>query len=314
MASGPRIEVGSPEPIMPTHGLIDTLRKLGRVKTGAEITENGIDRWVNGIRFENQTCAPSAVAPLCNVDPISTPNPEGRWVKDVIVDSGDKREVDSFIIYNAFRCSTFGPKDDNEYKERAERLLELGLEAQIERVGLFSYLPWTPLNPIANYVAVNGADTNWLSGPTQPMRTAIANLVQAHASCAEFINAVLYVSSEVAELLVADGFFVQGPDGVLRTGGRGIPVIAITNAAAMNPSPAASGFTPPTAANFAWAYIAPPPYVYLTDVLMVPDTIAEATNRSTNTVVYRAERSAVVYFEECCMFGTSVDTDRYMPA
>jgi len=56
-----------------------------------------------------------------------------------------------------------------------------------------------------------------------------------------------------------------------------------------------------------WAYATGPVDIRMGDKEMYPKDIAGALDRSTNTVVYRAERTASAVFDPCCTFAILVD-------
>ncbi len=56
-----------------------------------------------------------------------------------------------------------------------------------------------------------------------------------------------------------------------------------------------------------WAYATGIPVVRLGPVAVYPDSLAEAINRSTNTVEYRAERLAAVGWDGCCHLAAELN-------
>lgn len=269
MSLGPAIRVEGVTPSAPRFGLLSVAQVLG---------PDGGGEWENGVALDPSPCGCAEVIDACQAAP--TP-------RDGAPTSPAPPSFDAFTVYLTDVCSTFGFGSPEAFRQRMTTHLEAAQHAAIER---------------EVYTAERLTDNPAIAGPTATVLAAGAlDPVAALAELEEGIAArcragVIHVTPRVAtyfaslNLITTDG---AGAASRLRTVALGTPVAVGTGYTGEGPT----GTAP--AAGQAWAYGTSPLRVRLSDVEVLPDSMAEAVNRSTNTATFRAERSVVVEWDQC---------------
>jgi hypothetical protein len=93
-------------------------------------------------------------------------------------------------------------------------------------------------------------------------------------------------------------------DGVLRTY-LGTPVVAGGGYSGAPPSG-----QPANAGTVEWAYVTTMPSIFRGPAFVTPDTVAEALDRSVNTLTFYAERQYVVAFDQCVRAAVRIDRNQ----
>lgn len=252
-------------------------------------------------------------APLYGLSSVAlevTPNPTDRAGAKVIpypnempvghdpCISGSLREKDvpqgitlpdgfpTFTAYLGDICTASGIGPWDEWKARSNIALAArenwALEAQLAGA-IFAAAP-----------SLDDADVDVLGGGAVNPATAIAYLEGAIADTG--IEGVLHLTKQVVAYLGYEFFSVSG--GILRTA-AGTPVVSGSGYA----GPTDARITPTgggaAAAGQSWCYATGPvQYARQATIFNAPDTLAEALDRSDNTVIYRAERDLWVGWDK----------------
>lgn len=197
-----------------------------------------------------------------------------------------------YPLYARDSCSTIGWRSA-DYERRARELLMIGESEAIERE------IWTgtrqPTNPRFN----NGATT---VGTAQGRALGLALLVQAIADGNGGIG-MIHARPKLVELWHASGgLYRDALSGLLFTA-TGIPVVAGAGYPGTGPADQA------TSATSEWAFATDIVSVHLGPVFVTPDSgeWAQATNRSTNVVEWRAERGVVAVWNGCVLAAVEVN-------
>lgn len=214
-----------------------------------------------------------------------------------------------YIVEVPFTCSTWAFQV-NEYAEKALRQLDAGLGKAIETEF------WTgannPANPNLTYwtpwdnehiVNPGGADAPIAVNAAQ----AVALLEAALAGCATgskgMIHANPYIVERLAQWYLIDDDHVGEINRLVTRGRRDI---VVSGAGYPLTGPAGA---PTLNEGEGWMFATGMVDVRLGEPMVLPDTMAEALDRRTNTVTYRGERVAAATHDGCCTFAVLVDLE-----
>ena len=181
--------------------------------------------------------------------------------------------------------------DAQDFEGRARRALEAGTSKGVEREF------WTgeliPENP---HLANGAAEV--VTGEYDA-RHALAALNQAIASCNLGSRGMIHATPYLVTLWEAEGLLVEEGPRLVEKVMNNI-VVAGTGYTGGDPDGDDAG------AGVTWAYATGMVQVRLGPIMVVPDTLAEALDRATNHISYRAERAASAAWDTCCHFAVEV--------
>ncbi len=269
---GPGEAIEAPPALAPLHNLIDT---AAAVSPTLEVEK----KWELGFSYRPTSCGcAQAWSWECGEEKAEKDPPSPTALV----------EYEPFIIHAANPDCQHVDDPSGE----AEALLELTKSRAVE------HELWTgTMGPGNLHLASVGA-TQLNGGAATGPRAALAALTQAIASCGGGNRGMIHAPAYAVELwsdwLVEDG-------DVLRTKVRGD--IVIPGAGYPGTSPA--GAAP--ADGTTWAYATGMVSVLLGEVEIVPDEDGQALDRRTNSLIYRAERSAAATWDGCCHYGVLVN-------
>lgn len=190
------------------------------------------------------------------------------------------------------RCSTFGWQA-NEYRARARRALAAVASTLVEA----EYWEGT-LVPTNEHLADPHAD---LLGAALGRQLALATLVQGLADTNAGVG-VIHARPFLVQQWLQDGALEVRSGKLYTKGGH----LVVQGAGYTGTGPADE----PAAGGVEWAYATDNLVVLRGPVFTTPDSdnVAEATDRATNTVVYRAEQAYAVITNHKAHLAVSVDT------
>lgn len=272
---GPPAVVAPPPATAPLHSLV----------ASALPVNEGSTRWEMGFEFCPEGCVsvhawdPRCSGGFAGVGDKSAPD----VIPDVV-------PTIPFILETAVECCTYGFQAQ-DYEGRARRQLEAGTPKGLEAEF------WSGAK-IAENLHLASAAAEVIAGPLQPAH-ALAALNQALADCALGGRGMIHATPYLATLWTANNLLVEdGP----RLVGRVMKNIVVAGTGYPGTSPAGAA----ASAGTTWAYATGMVQVRLGDIVIVPDTVAEALDRKQNTINYRAERTAAASWDGCCHFAVQV--------
>jgi hypothetical protein len=259
------------------------------------------DRWQAGIAVRPIGCAEpiarrfSCTTPLADLEPVTRPGELAfEPVQIVIADSCDSR---------GYSAANFGPRVRAAVEAGTSKAIEHDLWTGSGGAGGF-YLrnPATLAGVVNAPVTVGQNPDTQLVSPVDP-DVALAALSQALSDCGVGAKGMIHLPVHLGEL-VALHLNTEGQRLVTRTRGDIVVVGSGYDGTGPTGHPQA---TPPL--GTAWAYATAGIFnLLLSETTVYPGTLAEALDRSTNTITYSAERFALVYGNECCTYAVLVNT------
>lgn len=274
MSANPIFFVNGPPPVPPKYRLLDTVR----------VVTPDDPRWQNGVRVWGY---PSDVP--VTWDPCS----DGTFRTKDDGTPPPTPEFGAYVVNVGESCSTFSIHNQEEFQQRAASILRAGVSYAIEK-------ELATGNTMGNaYPALKDTNATILNGGTAVgSKTALAMLEDAIAG-----------SGRAGVILATPGtvsawgeFRLNEQDGRLVTT-VGTPVAAAGGLIGVVPddSPAALG------EGEAWAWATGPISVFLGNPYLLPDNIKQALDRENNVITYRAEQSAVAYWDTSLQVAVKVD-------
>lgn len=272
------------------------------------VTIDGYSGLAGGFTVQDYGADPLDSAP--SVSSIQIPDTEDvpPDVKSDYAATGLVR-VDPFIVEAPYECSTFGmgELDGSDFRQRAIDRLAIGAGQAVEEEF------WTgaknPNNPNLRYWTPNDDDhvinDGGAASPTAVSPSVGLSMLEAALSrCGSGARGAIHGSVDVISRISSDKLWRDG-EGNLLTAVRGDRVIAGSGYGFGGPF----GQDDPEDGH-AWLFATGAVQVRLGDVMVYPDSIAEALDRGTNTVTFRAEQMAAVTHDGCCMFAVYVELDQ----
>jgi hypothetical protein len=276
---GPAVVVAPPPATAPAHNLV----------TSALPQPSGEgDRWQMGFESCPEGCVTIASwYPGCPV----TGGPPGAGLKSDATPPPDVVPYTPFMLETPVECCSYGFKSQ-DYEGRARRQLEAGTPKGLEREFWTGEL--VPDNP---HLASSGAVVV-PGGPFDPIK-ALARLNQAIADCSLGGRGMIHATPYLVSIWVHQF-------GALDEEGPRLVTKVMKNVVVAGTGYPGTGPTGQAAGGTQWAYATGMVQVRLGDVVVIPDTMAEALDRLSNTVNYRAERVAAASWDTCCHFAVEV--------
>jgi hypothetical protein len=274
---GPPIFIDGPAPSPPALTLVGAARNVP--VTG--------DRWING----------AALWPYPRdlpdtYDPCQSPSSAGH-----AKDAGTPATEETFAsiqVLEGITCTTRSVRNPQEWQRRVQAALEAYEHWAIEREFWVGAL--RPDNP---HLAQVAGTTTLNSGTAVSIRDGVARLEQAIADAGG--NGVIHMRPTVYSMLSAwDVFEPDLTRGVARTklGTIVVPGVGYTGSKPDG--------TAPTVTND-WAYATGQIEIRRSEVTILPDSMAAATNRAQNLTTFRAERYVLITWDQRIHAAVQVD-------
>jgi hypothetical protein len=192
----------------------------------------------------------------------------------------------AFTAYLGEACGTYGIGDYDEFRRRSEVALAARVSMALEQqLASASYVDAPHMGDDDVVLLATGAAV--------PVVTALGYLEDHLGASGQ--DGIIHVTPAVAAVL---GDWLRDDRGVLRTG-RGTPVaVGDGYIGADTPTSGGSKDTD-AAAGQAWLYVTGPVLYRLdSEIVSLPETLAEALDRATNDVVFRAEQDLWVAWDK----------------
>lgn len=257
---GPLAFVDGPLPCPPRYSLLGMARK-------PPVTD---DRWINGTSAWQYAATDMGLFDPCAAAGSSGAS-KGPGVPGLRVDTG------SFVQWLAETCTMQSVgSDPGAFRDRAARMFgsweSYLVEQELMRANL---LPGNPHLADANVVKLNSASTSPVNGLAL-LEQAIAASKQCGVIHCTPAMLVAWTAALGGALREENGRLLS-PNGNLIVPGYGYD------------GSAPEGTAAPTGTK-EWAYASGPVEVRESDLVVIPDDVSQALNRSTNTITYYAER------------------------
>lgn len=290
---GPIARIDGPPPIRRPYGL---LQAAEAPSTGVRIVIDpdglGIDRWANAVE--------------------TSPYPKGKaYTFDQCAATGGSKakgesavgeQFGSFLVYMPYTCTAHSVGDHADFKRKLLVAFAPVEDHAVERVLLAG-----DGTMILNARLADGTGSFPNGNGVTSAISAIQLLEKEIANKGFGRLGVIHMSPQVALAANAQGTALVEKNGILRTV-NGTPVIPGTGYADGTTFP--TGKSAPANTNEEWVYASGPIDIRRGDVFTVPDTPAEATDRSSNEVTYRAERQYVIDWDTTIHAAVRVDRCR----
>lgn len=287
MARRAVVEAGPASP--PRVGL---LASLGRAVFESDPGNPDTGRWEDGFMLRPERCVSSGVGDICDIDDLPIDDPKAAI------------EYEPFFVYAGFRCGTLSYRGPADYVRRAREALEACQSEQIEHE-LWTGALAAAADPDWPNPVLASADADIVTAAATEAVTALAVLEQALADCGMCGQRGMIHAPRSVVTLWANG-------GALRREGSTLYTIHDTIVVP------GSGYTGSSPAGVAaadgavWAYGTGMVDVRLGAIEAIPmgegdSAMAQATDRTTNTTVFRAARRAAALFDPCCHVAAEVD-------
>lgn len=250
----------------------------------AAVVDHDDQRFTNGITYSPENCADlEGWAPLCGA------GSEGP-AKTSDLNRTGWADYQPFVLIGRDSCSSFGFQTA-DYEARARRHL-----AARESDGVEEEL-WTgtlvPTNPqLADAASVS-------LGAGLARRVALATLSQGLAD-RNVGRGMIHARPYLVELWGADGLLRVDQNRLVTWAGH----IVVAGQGYPGTGPAGQA----VAGGVEWAFATDPVVVHRGPIETFPNNIAEATNKTNNTVEFRAERAYAPLRGVCAHVHVSVDT------
>lgn len=277
----------------PTGAAADTIRgeiaKLSDQREVAAVKVAESRRWENGATWRPLGgCAQADTWAQCS------------GVLKLVDPTAPLVEVVPFTVYAGFTCSTWALAEEERIAHAEIRLSARESQAIEEEMWKGSL---AQANAWPNPFLAGPATTKLTAGAsTSPYPYALGNLQDALAEClGSDLAGVIHAPRSTVTLWQSLHMVSRGTDGRIRDL-YGNLIVAGGGYDGSSPSGVidATGKT-------AWAYATGPVKVITGPVYITPDDTAEAVDRSTNDITWRAERTAIAAYDPCCVFGINVD-------
>ena len=280
MGLGPRAPIIGPLAEPPRVGLIAQARV---------IDDDNQSRWWNSFSFEPENCgANRGIQDPCDANETKS-----------LTGSEDIVTIEPYVIWAGDRCSSFG-WNARDYEARARRLLLACQSAQVEDEF------WTGTKSTAegwgNQHLANSATADVVTpGAAQSPQLALRCLEQYLAECACGARGMIHATRQMVSAWSENGL-------VRREGGQILTIndtIVVSGAGYDGSSPDGE----PAASGSVWAYATSIVTVRLSPIIVNPERIDDALDRTANTIEYRAERLAAAYWDGCCHGAARVNLE-----
>lgn len=267
--------------------------------SSADVIPEAEGRWESGITYETEVCGDEATGAFAPCDAGSL----------TFTSNSSTPELEPFGIFAGDKCSSWGLYS-RDWQGRARRKLAACESAKIAselwRGDIARDQGWT--NPFF----ADDTQTDILSDTSLTPLDAFACLEQSLAECNCGSRGMIHATPQVVthwanlNLIDREEVNIAGRGRLTRLVSK-LGTIVVPDAGYdgsgpgdPNPLPAASGAV--------WAYATSMIHIRLSPVMVVPEEHAQALNRQTNLLEYRAERLVVAGFD-CCAAAIPVAID-----
>lgn len=268
-------------PLFPIEAPFATPPRVGLLPTlnGGETVND--DKQV-GFTYNPENCGESGVGDPCDTD-VS---------KDIPANQGNV-EAAPFYIWAGDKCAPW--ELGRDWQGRARRQLRASESFQV------AYELWTgdqaQGNGSTRYLT-NEVSSDVVTDVATSPTDAIAKLEYALGSCGKGRRGMLHITTHLATYLFELSVIRREGSLIL----TGLDTIVVADAGYDGSGPYAAA-----ADDSQWAYATGIVQVRLGPEHVVPTSMEEALNRSSNLVEYRAERQAAVAWDGCCHFAAEID-------
>ena len=289
---GPLWRIDGPPPIPPRYGLLPAANSPSAgVRVVPDVDPGGRERWINGVEvypyppdcpLTFDACAPASEA--YGKEEGTNPTPP---------------QFSAITLYQPVHCTSRGVGDQRAYTARAVQALEAKQTAALE-TELLTGAALSFANP---HLADGNGTFPYDDNITSPINGIALLEAEIAESC---IMGLIHVSPQMAAFL-RDRWVLDDRDGVLRTINGNVVIPGFGYVLGATPA----GHTEALEAeNQEWIYASGPVDIRLSAVFVVPENVSEAVDRSTNDVIYRAERYALVTWDTVVQAAVLVDRCR----
>jgi hypothetical protein len=268
---GIRRDLVGPPPVRRKHTLLEVPGVLDQT-----------ERWLNGVNLLGYPEATPETWGLCS---------EGTFREKAEGEDRPQASFDPFVLYLPVTCSSLGWQD---LAEMAVVTLDVTTSHGVEQVLAQGF----DNAPLTNNPFFGDANLTILGGATESPAVALAYLEDAIAGTGR--GGVIHAAP--GTLAALNPALTYSDEGQLYTTGSGTPVVSGSGYIDTDPD---GGSTP--AADQDWMFATGPVRVYLGEITVPP--IAEALDRSDNTVTFRAERPVLALWDTALQVGVLVDWD-----
>lgn len=220
--------------------------------------------------------------------------------------SGPIVEVVPGTVYAGFKCSSWALTEEERIAHAETALYSMGgkqVEAELWTGAAAQAEGWP--NP---YLASPATVKLTVGTETSALIYAFASLVAAMRECQGDIAGVIHATAatvllwKAARIIEIETRQINGIEQDVLVDAFGNIVIGGAGYDGSSPD----GTIDPSGRT-AWAYATGPVEVRVGPTYIVPDNTAEALDRKTNDIEWRAERTAAAAFDPCCLYGINVD-------
>lgn len=284
---GPLYRIDGPPPIPPEYGLLQAASSES-VRIIPDVDSGGIDRWGNGVEVYPYPDDLASTFDTCATGSNVHTKSAGTEVPHP--------QFSAMTVYLGINCTSYRIWDQAEFKARAVATMTAVEGAALEK----EFMTGTnlPLNP-------HLSDGNG-SFPWGNTATTVANgfgLLELGIA-ASGRKGVIHCSP--ATLIAASSLYIVMEDpknNVIRTVNGTLVVPGAGYASGSHPL----GGHPGAGFNQEWIYATGPIDIRRSEIFVMPDDVASATDRVQNTITYRAERYYVVDWDTSVQTAVLVD-------
>lgn len=246
-------------------------------------------RWQQGFRFTPEPCGNGWVEDPCAPEPRDTPA------------RGTQVEGEPYALVTPDRCTATGFQQA-DYVGRAQRLMlrrqSALIAAELWSGELAAAAGW-PNQTLVGTGDPEDTPDELTNGPASAV-VALACLEQYLAACGLGDRGMIHMTPQLASHITS-----VAPGALRREGGLLLTVldtIVVPDAGYPGSGP---GGVPAGASQ--WAYATGLVQIEMSEVMVLPGELAQALDRSTNTVEYFAQRLAAHAWDGCCHGAAEVD-------
>lgn len=269
---GPLFYVNGPLPRPPRYTLVGA----------AEVNPDTDEHWANGIQVHGYIPDVGSIFGVCD--------PEGVDPKLSQVAPNDLPQYGPLTVYVAEQCSTRSMGTDAEFKARVATVFAAIESGAVEHeFWTGEFLPDNPHLSDGNATILNGGLATSPQNGLALLEAAIAATRRA---------GMIHVSPDLASALSWGGDVLHDERGKLYTR-LGTPVIPGSGYDGSGPTELGATET--------YAYATGPVGLLRSEAFVMPPEIGQAIDRAQNTIVYRAERYYIPFWDTSLQAGVLID-------
>ena len=285
---------------VPTRGFVEPLvqpepPRISLRRSAVNDPRAAVDeRWVEGFSFTPSGCATGGVTGAqCPPDQPQTKDEEDLPPVVTYV---------PFAVYVSARCSTMGGRPTlDALMVRAAIVLDAVTDKQLEAefwTGAFAQANSLPNNYLTNVSSLeNLTPASALIGGAY----ALAALQEYLADCNDGSRGMIHATRATVTM------WFEQQAGLRREGNLILDAYDNLIVPGVGYPGTGPGDVAEADSDTSWAYATSMVEVKIGSVLPLPGTVAQAVNRSTNDVVFRAEKPVAAFWDGCCHAGVRVN-------